>query len=179
MKEFDQTRDIAKRMYEALKADLDAMDGEDSAGALARGRVLKHAGYDAEAVAQFELAVRLDKTNYDAMARLILANIGQGATEKALEAAMQLAAQAPDYAMKETTSDEVISSFTLLGNALVKAGRNADAMDAYASAREKRPDDTTAAARLAQLHLASGSPDKALEQADVFRAVNAAAVTLF
>ncbi|MGC1498082.1 MAG: hypothetical protein WA790_19915 [Sulfitobacter sp.] len=169
MKNLEQTKDIAERMFKALQNDLKYVGEDCSQGALARGRVLHHAGYKTDAAEQFELAIQLDEKNYDAWARLILTSIGQNQPEKALDRAVQLAAKAPDYAMQETTSDEVVSSFTLLGNALVLAGRNKDAIEAYTSASKKCPKDTTSAARLAQLHLAAGNPAAAMDQAKVFK----------
>jgi tetratricopeptide (TPR) repeat protein len=159
---------IATRLAETLAQETAKYEQSTSDAALARGRVFALASYDDSAIENYNEALALDPTQYEAAARLVLAYLGKGQAAQALATAMKLAAEAPTYEMPEVTSDEKISAFTLLGNALVQNDRLDDAIKAYETARETSPSDSTAAARLAQLYLATGQPAKAIEQGPLF-----------
>ncbi len=161
-------RMIEKRVLETLQGQSANVEENTSEGALARGRLFAMALYQEQAIDSFKEALSLDPTQYEAAARLVLLLMRVRRHEEALDVATKLAAEAPDYEMTEMTSDERISVFTLLGNALVQNHRTEDAIHAYQTARRMSKRDTTAAARLAQLYLASGEPKRALEQANTF-----------
>ncbi|MCE9667072.1 tetratricopeptide repeat protein [Myxococcus stipitatus] len=161
-------RQIEKRLLEALQSQSANVEDNTAEGALARGRLFSVALYHEKAIESFREALSLDPSQYEAAARLVLVLLRTRRHEEALEVATKLAAEAPDYELPEMTSDERISVFTLLGNALVQNQRTDDAIQAYQTARKLSKRDTTAAARLAQLYLSSGEPKRALEQSSAF-----------
>jgi tetratricopeptide (TPR) repeat protein len=161
-------RKIAERTAVTLKEDMASLDQMNAAGALARGRVFARARYYNDAIESFKEALCYDPGTHEAAARLILTLLGVGRREEALNAAVKLAADAPDYSMQENSSEEKINVFTLLGDVLARSGRTEDAMEAYEVARKKDKSDSTAAARLAQLYLATGKTKEAMTLAPRF-----------
>ena len=55
----------------------------------------------------------------------------------------------------------MVSTMTLLGDALRLSGRRKEAIDAYRTALQLEPDDAHSAARLAELYLLLGQVDNA------------------
>lgn len=154
---------IAERYIPGLQKAAGQIGDSGASGALARGIVFQNAAFLEDAVASFKEALALDPSTHEAGARLVLTLLRARKPEAALDVAMKLAQSAPDYAMPELTTDESIGVFTLLGNALLANGRLSDAGQAYETALRQRPEDSTAAARLAQVHIASGTPERALD----------------
>lgn len=163
------SRDIANKLQTVLTAAVNCVDDHTSEGALARGKIFSLAAYTEEAIDSFEQALHLDEGNHEAAARLTLMQLRLNKSEQSLSTAMNLASKAPNYTLEEMTSDEQISAFTILGNALVQNNRVEDAVQAYETARKEAGNDTTAAARLAQLYIATGKPAEALKQTDIFK----------
>lgn len=165
----DQLKDKAQKVGSKLIAGLEAAAKKagdaGAAGALARGIIFQNAAFLEEAAESFKEALAADPKAHEAGARLVLTLLRARRYEAALEVAMKLAKRAPDYAMPELTTDQSISVFTLLGNALLANGRLEDAARAYEGALKRKPDDSTAAARLAQVHIALGQPEKAFDHA--------------
>lgn len=166
--EIDVTRTMAKRLGQSVSEDSSKVADSSSAGALARGRLFALSSYHDRAIESYRESLALDPTQHEAAARLVLLYIRTGQPSLALATAMKLAADAPKYELREMTSEEKISVFTLLGNALVQNDRIDDAIQAYEVAQRTSKADTTAPARLAQLYLATGQPKKAIEQTEAF-----------
>jgi tetratricopeptide (TPR) repeat protein len=162
------TQMIAERLAQAVEHDRPHLHESTAAGALARGRVLALAAYNQQAIESYREALSLDPCLHEAAARLVVLLLRTGQVEPALAAALKLAAEAPHFQLREMSSDESIGTLTLLGNALARNGRADDAIEAYAAARRVCGNDSSAAARLAQMYLATGEPHKALEQASAF-----------
>lgn len=164
----DTAQQIGTKLLERLKEDIEYLGRADANGALARGVAFSLASYNDAAIESYKEALTLDPSCHEAAARLVLLQLCQNQLNEALLTAMKLAAEAPEYELPEMTSDEHISVYTLLGNALVAVGRLDDAIEAYLAARRQSTRDTTAAARLAQLYLAKGQPTEAVEHASAF-----------
>ncbi len=167
-RELDVAQQIVKRLLETLQADSRVVGDVSLEGAMARGRAFGLAGHLEEAMESCREALTIDPSAHEAAARLAILQLRAGRYVDALATATALAAKAPDYELREMTSDEHVSSFTLLGDALVKNGRVDDAIHAYEAARKASSRDTTAAARLAKAYIATGQPKKALAQAGIF-----------
>ncbi len=150
-------------MKQTLDETLPALPEASALGALARGQVYQLAGYFSEAIESYTEALALNRELDEAAARLTIVQLLAGEHGKALANAMKLAARSPAFQLQENTSDQHIGVMTLLGDALAFNGRSSDAIKAYELALANKR-DTFAAGRLAQLHLASGQPGKALEQ---------------
>lgn len=162
------TKMIGEHLAAELQGDLARLGESSAAGALARGRVFSLAAYNLQAIESFREALSLDPKLHEAAARLVLLLLRTGQTEPALATALKLAAEAPYFQLREMSSSESIGALTLLGNTLARNGRTDDAIEAYLAARRVCETDSSAAARLAQLYLATGQPHKALEQAPAF-----------
>lgn len=156
---------IVRRLTETLR-DAGAHLSEQSAkGALARGKVFQIAGHYANAERCYQDAVALDPNEAEAAARLAIVEILQSDAQRALKTAMELAARHPTFEFQEASSDDYVSVYTVLGDALVANGRVEDAVEGYKLARSTSKRDTFAAGRLAQLYMSTGEGKKALEQA--------------
>jgi tetratricopeptide (TPR) repeat protein len=166
----DLAEQVAKRLTETLQAASPALRQQTAAGALARGQVFQIAGYLDDAAECYTEALALDPGLHEAAARLAVVEAAAGRAESALSVAMKLAAQAPSFEMREVSSEQQVSALTILGDALANAGRTADAVSAYELARKSNPKDTFAAARLAQMYLATGQHKKAVDQSTAFAA---------
>ncbi len=160
---------ISAHLLQALQSDAGRLgDTSSSLGALARGRTLALAAYNQEAITSYQEAVKRDPSMYEAQARLTVLQIRTGQKEAALATAKRLVEQKPTFELQEMTSEERVSAYTLLGNALLLNGLTDDAIQAYLAALRTSVSETTAAARLAQVYIAIGKGEQALELADSF-----------
>ena len=157
---------LAKHLIATLEASVAKVDDQSDAGALARGRIFQLAGYYSEATANYIEALRVDPAADEAAARLVVVKMILGHFDEALGVATTLASRNSKFEYKESSSDQVVSAMTLLGDALAAVDRPNDAIEAYTAARESNPRDTFAAGRLAQLYLATGEPKRAVDQAE-------------
>ncbi|MCP3102414.1 hypothetical protein LZ198_26430 [Myxococcus sp. K15C18031901] len=160
---------ISAHLLQSLQSDAPLL-GELSSGkgALARGRTLSLAAYNQESITSYQDALKLDPSLYEARARLTVLQIRTGQKEAALESAKRLVEQKPTFELLEMTSDERINAYTLLGNALLLNGLVNESIQAYLSALRFSVTETTAAARLAQVYIATGKGEEALKLADTF-----------
>lgn len=155
----------AMRTLEAARKHL----SENSAvGALERGKVFSIAAEYEQAANSFLEAVAQDPNLLEAAARLPLSLLKARKPEKALEHAMELASRQPKFMVQELMSEESVSAMTILGETLLANGRIPDAIEAYTKAREISQKDSYAAGRLAQLHLATGRAQEAVELSGTF-----------
>jgi len=160
---------ISAHLLQSLQSDAPQLgDITSGKGALARGRTLALAAYNQESITSYQQALKLDPSLYEARARLTVLQIRTGQKEAALESAKQLAEQKPTFVLQEMTSDERISAYTLLGNALLLNGLVNESIQAYLTALQVSVTETTAAARLAQVYIATGKGEEALKLADTF-----------
>lgn len=157
----EKAQHIGAKLIAGLEAAAKRSSEPGAAGALARGIIFQNAAFLEEAAQSFKEALAADPNAHEAGARLVLTLLRARRYDAALDVAAKLAKRAPDYAMPELTTDQSLSVFTLLGNALIANGRIDEAARAYEGALKRKPADTTAAARLAQVHIALGEPDKA------------------
>ncbi len=147
--------------------ELSATAGGDSAAALlARGKAFQLASYFEEAAHSYEAALAFDAELSEARARLAIVQMRAYQPARALATAMDLAQRAPEFALKELTSDQVISAMTILGDALSLNNRVEDAVEAYKSGAKHCATDAFAEGRLAQAYLSMGDAKRAFEQAD-------------
>jgi len=138
--------------------------------AVERGKVFQLGGYLEDAADAYAEGMGSKSNGNEAAARLALVQILSREPEKALATATELASRHPDFRFKESTSDQHVSALTVLGDALAVSGRLDEAIDAYTRARSTCSDDAAAPGRLAQLYLATGQPERALElEKDVAR----------
>ena len=163
-----ETRALAESITRHLSTALDGIaktvGKNGSEGALARGKAFALAGYIDEAIESYQEALSIDCHQHEAAARLALMQMRANLPEDALDTAARLASIAPTYSMPEMTSDDSVNAFTILGNALVQNGRVRDSVSAYQQAMKEDSTDTAAAARLAQVQLATGNATEALRQ---------------
>ncbi|MDJ0724910.1 MAG: tetratricopeptide repeat protein [Prochloraceae cyanobacterium] len=168
-----QELSLAERLSESIISSLQQssslLNEKTVEGALARAKIFGFAGFYTKGIDSLTEALALDHNCHEASARLIIHQILSKRSEAALATATKLASQAPNFILKETTTGESISTFTLLGDALVQNNRIEDAIKAYETAKKVAPNDTTSAAKLAQAYIATGNSTKALEQADIFQ----------
>lgn len=161
-------KNIAKNLRETINSTNKELTEGGADASLAAGKIYALGAYHEEAIACFHDALKASAKLHEAAARLGILQIRTGRNLEALKTLSELAKRAPDYAMPEMASDEVVSVYTLLGNALLVNRRYDQAIAAYEKAGEVCPRDTSAAARLAQLHIASGNQDAAVELAPRF-----------
>lgn len=157
---------LSKRIASSLEEDFQKLDNNGVGGALARAKAFALAGYKEEAQQSLRDALAFDPECDEAAARLALLNVQTGDAEEALEVATHLVSRSPNFSTVEITSDQKINAFTILGRALVANNRNEDAVKSFERAREVEPEDTFAAAHLAQLYLSLGNPEQAVAQLD-------------
>lgn len=159
------TASLRKHLSETLEQANKALNEDSPQGAIARGRVFQMAGYFLEAADSYADALGYgDEAMDEAAACGIVAQLKARQPEKALASAMALAARNPGFELKELSSNQYASAMTLLGDALAYNDRPNDAIEAYKIARSTSKRDSFAAGRLAQLYLATGEPNKAVEQ---------------
>ncbi|HEX8535167.1 MAG TPA: hypothetical protein VF662_13465 [Allosphingosinicella sp.] len=161
--------ELAKRLTSFLGAAAERADSESSDGALARGIIYSFGAFHDQAAASFVQALAMNPKENEAAARLVLVQLRAGKTASALETAVGLASTAPDYAMEEITTGGRISSFSLLGLALIANKRTRDAVKAFETAEEVNSGDSIAWAYLAQLRGAEGNVRSTSSTADLAR----------
>lgn len=148
---------VGKRMSAFLERALGRAGGDGADAAVARGTILALGGFHDQAAQSLEQALAIDGKSNEAAARLVFVKLRVGELTDALETAVRLASTAPDYAMEEITTGGQISSFSILGLALLANGRQREAFDAFRSGEEANPGDSIAWAYLAQLAAKDGS----------------------
>ena len=154
---------LSDHMRDTLK-DASAHIGDSTPeAALSRGKVFHLAGYYEDAGENYTAATESKSDGDEAAARLAIVQMLSRQPEKALATATALASRNPGFEFKEATSDQYVSALSVLGDALAFNGRMEEAIDAYSRARSTARRDAAAAGRLAQMYLATGQPQKALE----------------
>jgi len=160
---------LCQRAMQTLEESKKYLSENSALGALARGKVFSLAAEYDQAAASFAEALALDENLTEAAARLPLAQLKAGQNDKALYNAMTLAARQPKFMVQELSTNEKVSAMTILGETLLANGRIQDAAEAYRNARQISSEDSYAAGRLAQLHLAEGKAGDALKLSENFR----------
>ncbi|MBW4579579.1 MAG: hypothetical protein KME42_08415 [Tildeniella nuda ZEHNDER 1965/U140] len=174
MKRYSQTNlvELASLLKERTSQSLNEIDSsltdQTAGGALARGRLFSLYGLHEEAIDCFSDALSLDRDLDDALIRLAITQLKAGYVEAALKNAMVLAARNPNFEFRAQTTDEVVSAMTILGDALAASERLEDAIEAYKIAIKINPQGNYTPARLAQVYLATGNQDEAVELAPQF-----------
>lgn len=162
------------RASETLKGARKQLDDNTAAGALARGHVFELVGYFPQAIECYKAALAIDPELEEAAARLSISQLKAGQFKNSLASAMSLAARNPEFQIRALATNEQVSAMTILGDALVTNDRLNDAIEAYQAARRIAAgaggagEDSYAAGRLAQIYLALGEPQKALELAPAY-----------
>ncbi len=154
---------VSRRSAETLQTASARLADNSSEGAFARGNIFELSAYYEQAEESYREALTINGENHLAAARLALVQLKGDKPEKALHTASKLAAKNPGLLVQELTTNEQVSVFTILGDALVLNGRVTDAIQAYQAAQKTSSKDSFAAGRLAQVYLSTGEPKKALE----------------
>jgi tetratricopeptide (TPR) repeat protein len=116
----------------------------------------------AKAVDFYERVIRADPNFHEASARLAVNLIRSGRKAEALRVATDLVSRVPDFRFKTINGTLDISAMTILGDALRVNGDVDGAIEAYLQALQLEPDDLHSAARLVELYLIQGQPERAL-----------------
>jgi len=150
---------VSSHLLDRYLAKKDTADGKLSAGKISE---LVHEL--AEAAAWYSDSLCSDPSCYEAKARLILVQLKLGLNEDALAAALELAAEAPDFTFLPLTDQPPrISSLTVLGDAFLFNAYQKEALSAYERAISLLPEeDSYAVGRYAQLLVATGRTAEAV-----------------
>jgi tetratricopeptide (TPR) repeat protein len=138
------------------------IDAAGRKGAFARGQMFELVGYFDKAVHAYTEALSDQPNCIESSCRLALAQIKAGHHQDALVTASKIAGQQGTFKVKALATSEVIPALTILGDALAVNQRFGDALVAYETAQKESGDEYTSG-RLAQMYLAAGEPDKAVQ----------------
>jgi tetratricopeptide (TPR) repeat protein len=153
----ERVRRAAQQAFELANANAAA-----STGLLAAGKIWELGNQPRRATELYERAVRLNREDFEAMARLALVEVKTGRAQDGLRTASELASNAPEFRFRTLTGSLTITAMTVLGDALRATGSRDAAIEAYQSALRLEPDDQYSAGRLAELFLDQGRTDEAV-----------------
>lgn len=156
---------VAKNVTDALSDVNENLDAGGAIGAIAQGKIFEITKHNEWAVKSYELAYNMDANNLEALARLVVANIHVGKFDDALERAVQLAAFDKTFTIRSLCQGEDYTACTLLAEALLLNDRIEEARNAYQMALDLNSGDIVSAGRLAQISLAKGEIQQAVDGA--------------
>jgi tetratricopeptide (TPR) repeat protein len=164
-------RERALRIADTMKTLADQLGDKGGANALAAGKVLEFTNDFPRAAAHYEQAYGADPRNLEALARLALVQLKNGAVNEGLRHAAALVAANPKFQFK-SLGGTPMSALTVLGAAMDQNGETDKARAAFKDALEAQPKDGYAAGRLAQYAIADGDFDTAASLVERIDAVS-------
>jgi tetratricopeptide (TPR) repeat protein len=151
----------ARRIMQTVEEASASVELATAEGALARGKIFEISGLRGRAAEQYERAYQLDNSSTEILYRLTLALLKAGKVKEALDASLNLVDKDPKFSTQALCSEEVVSSLSLLGDALIVNDKEEDAVKVFEQALENDPKETYAAGRLAQILLYQGNSEAA------------------